>query len=163
MYMLFSFRSVIVSNIGKLVISISFLFLVSCSSHRPNDKMDNTWSAESLNNISRKKFEWMIQKNIDSLVLVMHDEVRYIHSNGWLESKNEMMDNLRSGKLAYRNIQVIKSEAKIYKNTGTVVGEGIFSVSLNNQPLEIHLLFTEVYITSRSGWQCISRHACKLP
>ena len=145
------------------MIGLFGMFFISCHTTRSTEKMGQEETKEYLQNISQKKFEWMIQRNLDSLAFIMHDNVRYIHSNGWLESKQEMLENLRSGKLAYRNIQVSKIEARLYGNTGIVVGEGKFYVSLDNQPLEIHLLFTEVYIKSQSGWQCISRHACKLP
>ena len=54
--------------------------------------------------LSKKKFDWLINKQYDSLGFLMDDQLKYIHSNGWVQSKKEVIDDSKSGKLTYQKI-----------------------------------------------------------
>ncbi|MFZ1526372.1 MAG: nuclear transport factor 2 family protein, partial [Saprospiraceae bacterium] len=85
-----------------------------------------------------------------------------IHSNGWKESKAEVIANILSGKLTYNDVKVHESAVRIVDNTAVVTGKGTFYVSLEGKPSEFHLFYTEVYVMTESGIRLISRHACKI-
>lgn len=112
--------------------------------------------------IHHKKFRWMEQQLTDSLTVLLDDDVYYIHSNGWKESKHEVLDNIKTGKLRYINVQVIEADVRIKESTAVVTGKGIFSVSMEGKPLEINLYYTEVYAILPEGVRLMSRHACKI-
>jgi len=108
------------------------------------------------------KFRWMTMAQLDSLGLVLDDRVRYIHSNGWVESRTEVLENLRSKKLSYQAVTVEEAQARAYGKSVVVVGKGKFQVALDGKPLEINLLYTEVYVRHKKRWKLVSRHACKI-
>ena len=108
------------------------------------------------------KFRWMTMAQLDSLGLVLDDRVRYIHSNGWVESRTEVLENLRSKKLSYQAVTVEEAQARAYEKSVVVVGKGKFQVALDGKPLEINLLYTEVYVRHKKRWKLVSRHACKI-
>lgn len=113
--------------------------------------------------LHEKKFRWMTEKKTDSLSTVLDDRLLYIHSNGWVQNKKEMMDDLKSGKLTINGIKINEAAVRIYKNnTGIITGKGIFNVVINNKEAELNLLYTEVYIKKKNNWLLVSRHACKL-
>lgn len=112
--------------------------------------------------LHKRKFVWMENKNVDSLNILLHDDVQYVHSNGWKESKSDVIHNISTEKLTYHKVQVLESNAKIIDNTGIVIGKGIFQVALSDKPIEITLLYTEVYSISAKGIFLISRLACKV-
>ena len=49
--------------------------------------------------LHKKKFDWLISKQYDSLAALFNDNIEYIHSNGWIENKTEIIADLKSGKL----------------------------------------------------------------
>ena len=52
---------------------------------------------------------------------------------------------------------------RIFKNnTGIITGKGIFTVVINEKPVELNLYYTEVYVKKKTNWMPVSRHACKL-
>ena len=51
--------------------------------------------------LSKKKFDWLIRKDYDSLSFLLDDKIQYIHSNGWIQNKHEILDDLRTGKQYY--------------------------------------------------------------
>lgn len=108
-----------------------------------------------------QKFEWLAQKDTAALANLLHPEVVYIHSNGWHESKTDVLNNLVSGKLAYHNVLVEKATVRVFNQTAVVNGVGVFEVALNGTPLTIKLDYTEVY-SYEAGWKLVSRHACRI-
>ncbi len=108
-----------------------------------------------------QKFKWFASQQYDSLYTLLHDDVHYIHSNGWKESKAEVIANIKSGKLTYTDVKVHESQTRIVDNTGVVTGKGTFYVSMDGKPYAFDLYYTEVYVMTDEGIQLISRHACK--
>ena len=108
-----------------------------------------------------KKFKWYAAQQFDSLNTLLHEDVHYIHSNGWKESKAEVIANIKSGKLTYTDVKVHESKTRVVDNTGVVTGKGTFYVSMDGKPYAFDLYYTEVYVMTDEGIQLISRHACK--
>lgn len=113
--------------------------------------------------LSNKKFDWLIHKNVDSLALVLDNDLRYVHSNGWSESKQEVLDDLLSGKLNYIAIDIRTAQVRFYEQTAIVNGTGKFQVTMNGNPLTIELGYTEVYVKRQGKWLLASRHANRMP
>ena len=114
-----------------------------------------------INNLHLQKFRWLVEKKLDSLTTLLHNDVFYIHSNGWQESKTEVMANIQSGKLTYNDVKVHESKVRILEKTAVVTGKGTFYVSLEGKSSEFNLFYTEVYVMTDAGIKLISRHACK--
>ena len=109
-----------------------------------------------------KKFDWLISKQYDSLSALFNDNVEYIHSNGWIENKTEIIADLKSGKLNYKRVEVSEAKVRLSKNAAILTGKGVFFVTMDNKDLEIKLLYSEVYIKEKGKWLLTHRHANKL-
>ncbi len=118
---------------------------------------------QSILAFSKKKFDWMVSKNIDSLKSALDDRLKYVHSNGWSQSKQEVLDDFASGKLDYQKIEISEASARIYDNTAIVIGKGKFSGQVSKNSFTLDLLYTEVYMRKISRWVLVSRHSSKLP
>jgi Domain of unknown function (DUF4440) len=123
-----------------------------------------TAEVDKVNQLHKKKFEWLINKNYDSLNWVMDESVKYIHSNGWVQSKQEVIEDIKAGKLNYIGVVVEESAVTLYNNSSAVVtGKGTFKGLMPDKTeFNIHLLYTEVYVKSKKQWKLVSRHACKI-
>lgn len=115
-----------------------------------------------IQDLSAQKFDWLINENYDSLESLFHPKLRYIHSNGLIESKEEAIENLKTDKLVYLKVIVNESMVEQVGNTVVVVGKGQFSGVLNGTEFSVLLLYTEVYVYTNK-WQLLSRHASRLP
>jgi hypothetical protein len=126
--------------------------------------VSQTAEADKVNQLHKKKFEWFIAKNYDSLNWVLDESVKYIHSNGWIQSKKEVIEDIQSGKLNYTAVSVTESSVLIYNNQSAVVtGKGTFKGLMpDKSEFNIDLLYTEVYVKSKKQWKLVSRHACKI-
>ena len=113
--------------------------------------------------LSKKKFELMIRMKYDSLLSILDDRLMFVHSSGWTETKQELIQDIKSGKLKYTNIQVLEATARIYPSTAIVTGKGRFQVTLDGNNLDLNLSYTEVYVQKDGKWLLASRHANRLP
>ncbi|MBX2916039.1 MAG: nuclear transport factor 2 family protein [Cyclobacteriaceae bacterium] len=117
----------------------------------------------TVDQLHRKKFTWLINKQYDSLYLVLHNQVQYIHSNGWVQAKKEVIDDLTTGKLNYTNIEVLESKVTIYKSTAVVTGKGNFrGLMPDKSEFNLSLCYTEVYVKVGKQWMLLNRLATKI-
>lgn len=139
----------------KLVFSISvFILAVSVQAQT---------SEQAVIDLSKKKFVWMTQLQYDSLESILDERLIFIHSNGWTENRQEFIQDIKSGKLRYVQIEVFESTARVYTGAAIVTGKGKFKVLLEGNNLDINLLYTEVYILKDKRWLLASRHSNRLP
>jgi len=113
--------------------------------------------------LSRKKFRWMVEAKLDSLDVILDERLSYIHSNGWVQSKKEFLEDFTNGKLTYHSIEVKEMSARVYKRSAVVTGKAVVETTLNGTRAIINLMFTEVYVVQKGGWKLVSRHASRLP
>lgn len=140
----------------KKILSIIFVLLSIVS-------FSQTKEADFVNQLHKKKFSWMINKKYDSIDLILDPQIKFIHSNGWIQSKVEIIDDLKSGKLNYTNITIQESTAQLYNNTVVVTGKGTFKGLMpDKSEFNISLLYTEVYVKTKKQWRLVSRQATKI-
>ncbi len=131
--------------------------LLACSSVRGQS------TEQTVLDLSKKKFGWMIRMKYDSLESILDDRLMFIHSNGWTETKEELIQDIKSGKLRYVNIDVTETSARVYASAAIVTGKGKFTVLLDGSELIINLFYTEVYVLKNEKWLLASRHSNRLP
>ncbi len=120
--------------------------------------------AEKLNELHKQKFDWMIAKNYDSLNWVTDETLKFIHSNGWIQSKKEFIEDLKTDRLNYTSIIIRESSVSVYQDRCAVItGQGTFrGLMPDKSEFVVNLLYTEVYMKSKKQWRLVSRHACKI-
>jgi hypothetical protein len=128
-----------------------------------NKAFSQNTEAEKVNQLHKKKFEWLINKKYDSLNGLLDDQVKYLHSNGWVQSKEEVIDDLKSGKLNYTSVTVEESTVSYFNNCAVVTGKGLFKgLMTDKSEFTIHLIYTEVYVKQKNQWKLVSRQATKI-
>lgn len=148
----------------KKLVALAFLMCLTINllAQSKNTQNENLAKEKTILQLHESKFEWLVKKQYDSLKSVLDEKLVYIHSNGWTESKDEIIADLKSGKLNYLGVKVTESKARIFKGTGIVTGKGTFNVVMDGKSIELQLMYTEVYLEKKKGWKLVSRHANKI-
>ncbi len=105
----------------------------------------------------------LLEKDAAALNDVLHDEVSYGHSNGWVQTKQDILNDLKSGKLVYAKIvnnsvtmvSVKKKWATVSTNTNV---EGMAS----EKSFQLLLHVWQVWTKTKQGWQLWTRQSVKL-
>ena len=120
--------------------------------------------AQEVCQLSHQKFIWMQQRDTTSLSRLLHPTLRYIHSNGWTESRTDVLRDIADSILVYHAVQISWDTSVVHsKHTAIVTGRGVFDVSLRGTRGQYPLLYTEVYAREGKHWMLVQRHACKQP
>ena len=100
----------------------------------------------------------------DTLVLkqLLHKNVTYGHSNGWVETKDEVVGNLVSGKMAYNKIDIKNIKWIVSNNVATLRNTSEISYVKDDKPGELHLHVVQVWLKTNKGWQLLTRQSTKI-
>lgn len=113
--------------------------------------------------LSSRKFDWLIARQVDSLEKVLDEKVQYIHSNGWVQTKREVIDDMRSGKLVYRKVTIKEALVRLYSETAILTGLSTFEGINGGTAFLLDLRYTEVYVRATNHWVLVSRHSNRMP
>lgn len=113
--------------------------------------------------LSSKKFDWLVDGQADSLEKMLDEKVQYIHSNGWVQNKREVIDDMRTGKLVYRKVTIKEVSVRLYAETAILTGLGTFEGINGGTAFLLDLRYTEVYVRRMKRWILVSRHSNRMP
>ena len=139
----------------KFLFAFSVLFLFN-SSFAQIDSV-------GLKNAMQQLDKALLQKDEVVLKSILHKEVSYGHSNGWIQSKSDILNDFTSGKLTYNKIENNSSAiVKINKKYATVKTNTNAEGAVNGTAFKLTLHIMQFWIKTKKGWQLIARQSAKL-
>lgn len=107
----------------------------------------------------------LITKNVQDIQKLLYDNVSFGHSNGWVQSRDEVINDCRSGKLVYQKIERSNFYvAATGKDWATVRYSGVAEGLNDGKEFKVALHVLQVWVKNKSGkWQLAARQATKLP
>ena len=112
--------------------------------------------------LSKKRADWLLAGNIDSLANLYDVNSVTVHGNGMVKSGEEHLEDVRNKRPIYRSIDIKESFVRDFGNAAVLVGKGVFSISFNGQDITQHMVFTDVYLRKAGAWKLISRQASQV-
>ncbi len=111
-----------------------------------------------------QKFEWMVARDSAQLANVLLPDTRFVHSNGLVQSRTEILSDFRTRHLEYFEIAARDTTVRVYQdNTAIVNGRMRVRGAIDGKPYETDLLYTETWVRSRGRWRLAARHASRAP
>ena len=117
---------------------------------------------ESIELVAQKLEKALVQKDTVVLKKLLHDDLGYGHSNGWVENKKEIIENLVSGKMQYKSIH---SELPVWKQTGDMVTlrtKSQIEFIVNGKEGKLDLFVLQVWHKAGDEWKLVARQSTKL-
>jgi hypothetical protein len=105
----------------------------------------------------------LLSKDQSTLQQVLSGDVSYGHSNGWVQTKQDILNDLQSGKLIYSkiensNVMIVAATDKWATVRTNTNAEG----SINGTAFQLKLHVLQVWIRTKEGWQLLARQSTKL-
>ena len=104
----------------------------------------------------------LIAKDTLLLKQLLHKDVTYGHSNGWVESKADVIKDLITGKLAYNKIDSKNVKWIVTNNIATIRNSSDITYVLEGKTGELHLHVVQVWLKTNKGWQLLTRQSTKI-
>jgi hypothetical protein len=112
--------------------------------------------------VQARRFQAMIEVDVDALETLFADDLTYIHTIGTIDTKAEMLAALQED-VNYRSIDPRESQVRIYDNVAVNTGIAAMQVSDGDRHLSFSARFTEVYHKSEKGWQLVVWQSTRIP
>lgn len=137
----------------KLFVTILFSFVVSVCPAQPEvDKLTTTLKAFH---------QALVNKNTVSINQQTDKVLSYGHSNGWVETKSDLIKNLESGYISYTVFKEDSLMVMINENYANARFTADIAVTLNGKSSKFHLKVLEVWVKKGSRWLLFARQAVK--
>lgn len=108
------------------------------------------------------RFAAQISRDSAALANLLGEELIYIHSNGYTESKISFIKSVLGSEIVYTNIVPEKKHTlRRYGKTGIVNGKMNVDGLFKGEAFSITLLYTAVYRNRRGTWQLVSWQSTK--
>lgn len=105
----------------------------------------------------------LIQKDEPVLQSVLHENISYGHSNGWVQNKNDVLSDFKSGKLVYNLIESTSvTILDIAENLATVKMNSNAEGFVNGNAFNLKMHVMQVWLKTKKGWQLYARQSAKL-
>ena len=142
----------------KKIIIIIFLSSLSTISFSQNEsvKMDIMMKMLSLKNA-------LVAKDSVTLSKVLADDVTYGHTNALLQTKAELIRAVVSREQDYKSIEPSELKVRVYDNSAVVTMNAKVSMLYQQQPLDLNMRATFIWIKKNNDWQLVARQAVKIP
>jgi hypothetical protein len=142
---------------AKKNIAIFILFFFFSVASFGGDK-DSVLLSQSVTKLSKA----LIAKDSATLKKLLHKKVTYGHSNGWIEGKREIIEDLYSGKLVYKSISNGPLTITEEENIASVRNDIEVEVVVEGHELKMKLHVLQVWMKEKKGWLLISRQSTKI-
>ena len=115
----------------------------------------NTKDEQELVNISKEKWQWMADKNVEKLSLLFHNESKFVHMSGtW--KKDEELEIIKSGSIWYKHADVKDVAVEVIDDTGIVWSRITLTANVRGSDVVTEFTVTEVYKRQKKDWKLLA-------
>lgn len=113
---------------------------------------NNTPEQQEIINLSKKKWDWMAEKNVDSLNVLFDKKCMFVHMGGtW--GKQPELETIKSGGIWYKKAVVYSVTVNMYGNTAILLNDIDLEAVVGGRNVTSAFMVTEVYIREEDRWK----------
>lgn len=111
--------------------------------------------------LSKQKWEWMADKNVDKLTPLFDDKSVFVHMGGsW--GKTQEINVIKSGGIHYKKADVHEVSVSIIGNTAILLNRITLLAVVGGNEVTNPFIVTEVYVKVNDNWKLGSLSFTKL-
>ena|SRR6185437_12613435 len=113
---------------------------------------NNTPEQQEVIDLSKKKWDWMADKNVDSLNVLFDDKAMFVHMGGtW--GKTQELTTIKSGGIWYKKAVVYSVVVNMFGNTAILLNDIDLVAVVGGREVTNPFMVTEVYIEKDGKWK----------
>ncbi len=123
--------------------------------------LKNSSMEQGIKNLSKKKWLWMADKNVDSLTVLFNEKSVFVHMGGsW--GKEQEINIIKSGGIWYKNAEIQETSVQIIGKTAILLDKIRLTAIVGGNEVINPFMVTEVYIKQGKRWELGSLSFTKL-
>jgi hypothetical protein len=113
---------------------------------------NNTPEQQEVITLSKQKWQWMSDKNVDALSGLFDDKSMFIHMGGtW--GKEQELNTIKSGGIWYKKAEVYAVIVNIFGNTAILLNDIDLVAEVGGREVTNPFMVTEVYLKENGKWK----------
>jgi hypothetical protein len=113
-----------------------------------------TKQEQEIVNLSKEKWQWMADKNIEKLSDLFHDQSKFLHMSGtW--KKEEELEIIRTGSIWYKKATIHDVAVEIIDKTAVVWNRITLESVVRGNEVKVEFTVTEVYQKKGKKWKML--------
>lgn len=105
--------------------------------------------------LSKDKWQWMADKNVDKLEPLFHDKSKFVHMSGtW--KKDEELEIIKTGSIWYKKATVHDTAVEIIGKTAIVWNRITLESEVRGNDAKVEFTVTEVYQKQKKEWKLLA-------
>ena len=134
------------------ITGVFVMIMMVQSSYAQEAKQDFSASEQEIVDLSKKKWQWMADKNVDSLNVLFDDKSVFVHMGGSWGKKPEL-NTIKSGGIWYKKAEIYSVSVNIFNNTAILLNDIDLLAVVGGNELTNAFMVTEVYIKEKGKWK----------
>ncbi|MFH1184325.1 MAG: nuclear transport factor 2 family protein [Chloroflexota bacterium] len=110
-----------------------------------------------------RRCQALVANDFDALARILHDELVYTHSNATSDSKDGLLDNVRSGKVKYRALRRDNVTVRIFGDTARMNGHIVLETTRDGVETVRDIVFLSVWVKTAGSWQMAAWASTPIP
>jgi len=107
---------------------------------------------QELINLSKQKWQWMAERNADSLDDLFHENAVFVHMGGaW--GKEQEVEIIRSGGIHYKHAEIQETSVRFVGNTAIILDRIRLTAVVGGNEVVNPFMVTEVYVHIDGKWK----------
>lgn len=138
----------------KLSILGLCLFLMSTSrlnAQTTSDAKVNAKAQQEIIDLSKTKWDWMAERNVDSLTALFHENAVFVHMGGSM-SRDQELSVIKSGGIQYKHAEIQDVSVKFIENTAILLNKIRLTAVVGGNEVVNPFVVTEVYVKQNGKW-----------
>jgi hypothetical protein len=134
----------------KTIILALFTIVISVQAFAQNSAVEQELIA-----LSKDKWQWMADKNIEKLAPLFHDESKFVHMSGtW--KKEEELEIIKTGSIWYKKADVKDVAVELFDDTAIVWNRITLTAVVRGSDVVTEFTVTEVYKKQKKEWKMLA-------
>lgn len=111
-------------------------------------------TAQEIKNLSKDKWQWMADKNVDKLEILFDDKSKFVHMSGtW--NKDRELEIIKTGSIWYKQADVHDVVVEVFGNTVLLWNRITLTAHVRGSDVSNEFTVTEVYQKREEGWKLL--------
>ena len=112
-------------------------------------------------NLSKEKWRWMSDKEVETLNALFHEKAVFVHMGGNMTKEHEI-DVIKSGGIHYKKADIHEVSVNIIGTTAILLNKITLLAVVGGNEVTNLFTVTEVYVQQDNSWQLASMSFTKL-
>ena len=123
--------------------------------------MQNVNLEQEVIDLSKEKWRWMSERNMETLDALFHEKSVFVHMGGsW--GKEREMEIIKSGGIHYKKADVHEVSVNVIDNTAVLLNRTTLLAVVGGNEVTNPFMVTEVYVQQEEDWKLVSLSFTKL-